>query len=87
MFVENHTALCKDAKHKSRSANNLLFFSMFGISSVLFTNKVHTGISIAGRNKQPNRIGRTEPDRLILGPAGTGRGNEPYRTGTSHYAC
>ena len=30
---------------------------------------------------EPNR---TEPNRLILEPAGTGRGNEPKRTGPSH---
>ena len=36
-----------------------------------------------GRNKKPYRTGRTEPNRLILEPAGTGRGTEPNRTRTS----
>ena len=44
---------------------------------------VYTCISVCrsdkntGRNKKPNR---TEPNRLILEPAGTGRGHEPNRT-------
>ena len=42
-----------------------------------------------GRNKKPNRTGRTDPNRpnrLIPEPAGTGRGNEPNRTWPSHDA-
>ena len=35
---------------------------------------------------EPNRPNRTEPNRLISEPAGTGRGNEPKRTGPRHYA-
>ena len=43
----------------------------------------------SGRNKKPNRTGRIEPNesnRLILEPAGTGRGNEPNRSGPSQDA-
>ena len=39
---------------------------------------------ISGRNEKPNRTGRTEPNRVIPQPAGTGRGTEPNRTGPSH---
>ena len=42
-------------------------------------------IKLAGRNQRPSRPNRTEPNRLILEPAGTGRGNEPNQTGPSHY--
>ena len=41
-------------------------------------------IRTPGRNKKPNRTGRTEPNRLIPEPAGTGLGTEPKRTGPSH---
>ena len=34
---------------------------------------------LPGRNKKPNQTGRTEPNRLILEPAGNGRGNKPTR--------
>ena len=40
----------------------------------------------SGRNKKPNRTDRTEPKRVILEPAGTGRGNKPNRSGPSHDA-
>ena len=40
----------------------------------------------AGRNKKPNRTGRTEPSHVISEPNVTGRGNEPNRTGPSHDA-
>ena len=33
-----------------------------------------------------NRTGRTEPNRVILEPAETGRGTEPNRTGPNHDA-
>ena len=48
---------------------------------------VHTGVNkhiSSGRNKKPT--GRTEPNRSIPEPAGTGRGDEPNRTGPSHDA-
>ena len=43
------------------------------------TTIIATGV-IAGRNKKPNRTGRTEPNRLISETAGTERGPEPNRT-------
>ena len=44
------------------------------------------GIRNRAKPNRPNRTGRTEPNRLIPAPAGTGRGTEPNRTGRSHDA-
>ena len=63
------------------SGSELALTTVVIIILAIRTISIVVGITATiGRNKKPKRIGRTEANRLIAEPAGTGRGNEPNRT-------
>ena len=79
--------MCLSVNDRSGGSRRVGVSTRCALSRVLFTYSIcdwvlgaNVAAPMTGTNEKLNRIGRTEPNRVIPEPAGTGRGTEPNRS-------